>query len=1004
MCDEVRTHIEQDDMSAVSRWAPLLILALLFSVLVMTVHVTIHAQDTGSYIHLAQRISEGRLAGYGFARSPGYPLLILLAGFRYGRLVIFQALLTVVSMAAIHHMAIRELGRRLALLCALLYSLNLTVWSYSFAVLSDSVAVSLTVISLCLMYTYLRRHDPRFLPPAVLVISFGILVRPILLSVLAAFIVACLFDRRCRRHTWLTCLLTLLVLAPWVLTVWKHAGMITLTTLLPVNITNHTGGFLEHADDEFGEMRDAYLAVRDSLGSHEMAIFRAQPRMRAAHPNLSDADYNRMLLRMSLSAMRARPVSYIRSVFRSLVRNHIPANPHEPFLERFWDSDLMFLLSNRIYKSLLIMLMMASYLYWSVGGLGAGRSCRPTDAFPAIVVLFFTIPVALLESPNGRYLMPLYGLFTLFGLKAVKSAAASLRRLRPDRGVIKTLADPDSWPHRLMENSGELHRFLDEFHGTRKALRVFDRNLAWDGTDDFWLTDPVRRLKHPLDSPMFTADTYRKCPRPDPVVLWELSRLSIVPALAGCSAAEHQDASECLSRMLLHWSLQNPFPGGFAWRVPQEAAIRSFSLLPALLWGKGATRTTAEVLLGRCVEQLLGTTLRGTTPKNNHVLVELTSLALMLPLYPRLWKKHGYDTLDRLFTEFKRQFHSDGHHGECSTGYHAVALESLSIFLEAVPRSEQLRDAVQLRMPDMEGLAELAARAKVVVALYSRCFGRSPGFGDSSDSWIFPGYSYYHRVRNDHGYLLGARQRESWEETADSTFLRVFPESGYGYFRNGKYGVCMNGSIPGEASGHSHEDKGSFVLQVRARPVFVDPGTWMYNCPGEKRAYYRSAMNHNVLAVDCLEQSHRDLTSGFTRMGSLRSGINASGERTATLWHDGYSRFEGLGRVSRDMRFEENGILVEERVEGSGVHDLTVTYLMHPEVEWNEVGREVRARSGETLLRMDVPENAEIRCLSARYSRCYGEEEPTTKLVIRFPGSRLPFHCTYRLQVLEDRR
>lgn len=970
---------------------------LVFAALLPAVRIPIHAPDSGSYIHLARRIADDGLEGYAFTRTPGYPLLISLVSFNERLLVLLQASLTLASILSLYALARRELRGMLQVsACVLLHTMNLTVWSYSFSVLTDSVASALILISFTLMVFHLHTPGPRFFLPAIVLSTYSALVRPALVTVPFVFLAVCLFRKGTRRYFWIGAPISGLLLASWAFTVQRHTGVFALTTLMPVNLTNHTGAFLEHADEEFAPMRDAYLAVRDSLSRHEMAIFQAQRRMRALYPDLPASDYNRLLLRMSLSAIYRQPLLYLRSGARSLVWNHIPANPHQPFLEQLGGSAFLSFLSRRAIRATLILLTLAAYLHWF------GRMFRrrfrldPAEALPLLVILAYSVPVALLETPNGRYMMPFYGLFALYGIKSLTRLRNRLLTRRPAPGILASWQGDDAWPEALMEGSGNREDFQADLRKSEGTLRVFSRPVALRKESSFWFTDPVREMVHPGNRPLFPASDYKEDLKPDPVVLWEMSRLTILPPLARCARAGDRDAMDLLTRTLAHWSRENSSSYGLAWRVPQEAAIRSLSLLPAALWCTGVPQSMAKDLLGRCVLQLVETTLQGRTPPNNHLLVELTALALMLPLYPALGKRYHSRVLEELFRHSRRQFHPDGHHVECSTGYHALALEALKVFLGAVPLSWELQKPLVHFEKDMEALEQLALRAREVTGLYMCAYGRSPNFGDSSDSRIFPGFAYYRNSLQDHGHLLAPFRPEPPEG------LRVFPDSGYGYFRSSLYGACMNSSVPGDQSGHSHEDKGSFVLQVRERPVFVDPGTWMYNCPGDKRRYYRSALNHNVLTVDGMEQSARDLASGFTRMEGVRTGIEASGDREITLWHDGYARLDGVGRVFRSLRFLDDGVQVTERVEGSGRHDIAIGYVLHPDVVLDAEALEISSPKEQFRVRIVLTEKAAVEVAAGFYSGCYGQEEHTLRLILRYPGVRLPFMNTYRLKIIAE--
>ncbi|HEY3375017.1 MAG TPA: alginate lyase family protein [Candidatus Aquicultor sp.] len=67
--------------------------------------------------------------------------------------------------------------------------------------------------------------------------------------------------------------------------------------------------------------------------------------------------------------------------------------------------------------------------------------------------------------------------------------------------------------------------------------------------------------------------------------------------------------------------------------------------------------------------------------------------------------------------------------------------------------------------------------------------------------------------------------------------------------------------------GHAHNDQLSIVLSVDGRPIFVDPGTYLYTPMPEKRNLFRSTAMHNTLSIEGKEQNRwNDGTAGLFSM------------------------------------------------------------------------------------------------------------------------------------------
>jgi hypothetical protein len=90
-------------------------------------------------------------------------------------------------------------------------------------------------------------------------------------------------------------------------------------------------------------------------------------------------------------------------------------------------------------------------------------------------------------------------------------------------------------------------------------------------------------------------------------------------------------------------------------------------------------------------------------------------------------------------------------------------------------------------------------------------------------------------------------------------FRKVFPFVDFGLFviKSAEFELFLRcGSIGQQGKGgHSHNDQLSFVLCVKGKEFFVDPGMYCYTCSEKERNKYRSVHMHNTLAIEDEEQN-----------------------------------------------------------------------------------------------------------------------------------------------------
>jgi len=497
----------------------------------------------------------------------------------------------------------------------------------------------------------------------------------------------------------------------------------------------------------------------------------------------------------------------------------------------------------------------------------------------------------------------------------------------------------------------------------------------------------------------------------DCIVPWELSRMQILQQLAGVFLNSGCDEAPLLfNRIIGSWETSNPYGIGVNWRAPMEVGVRAVSILLAssALWSQltWETRKGIEALLWRHIQRINETVLeKGLSKRHNHHMVACASLLACSSVFSgerargmRLKAAH------ELSSGVLEQFRRDGGHFESSTSYHGLVLESvlLAVLVERGTGRSEL-----LSLLDGEHLTRLARAVEVARACIS-VLGHSPGFGDSDDGRLLVRGDLFSRDPLDPSPVLSlwsfAFPDESEPGGAIPTGGNIlFPDSGWAFFAGKEWGAALCAApVDGVVGGHSHLDKLSVVLSVDNKPLLVDSGTFCYTHSLADRKRFKGTRGHNTLMVDGLEQAEVD----WNRTFSIPQGINPRmqveegvGCFRISMSHDGYSRLEDIGELTRSVEPNSNGFTVTDSVNGSGQHNLEIIYNLAPGVVPEHDGDCIRiSRGGFTAAVIIPPKGFSTNVEETSWSGAYRESTPSLRLVLT-ARKELPTTVVHRISV-----
>lgn len=223
-------------------------------------------------------------------------------------------------------------------------------------------------------------------------------------------------------------------------------------------------------------------------------------------------------------------------------------------------------------------------------------------------------------------------------------------------------------------------------------VRDWSKTALLFGYREMDISDPPAWFQNPLTKAIYPRSTtiWHQLPDFDPdfgdiKLVWELSRMDWVVALAQSVRNGDAAALERLNCWIEDWCDKNPPYVGPNWKCAQEASIRVIHIIAAVL----ITGCEEDPLPGLCdlvethLQRIFPTLSYAQAQQNNHATSEAAALfigGLFLEKCKRegagKYKKSGRAYLEKLTA---RLFSKDGTFSQYSANYHRFALTTLSI-------------------------------------------------------------------------------------------------------------------------------------------------------------------------------------------------------------------------------------------------------------------------------------------------------------------------------------
>lgn len=197
--------------------------------------------------------------------------------------------------------------------------------------------------------------------------------------------------------------------------------------------------------------------------------------------------------------------------------------------------------------------------------------------------------------------------------------------------------------------------------------------------------------------------------------------------------------------------------------------------------------------------------------------------------------------------------------------------------------------------------------------------------------------------------------------------------------------------------GHGHQDCGAAEFHYAGEPIFVDPGRGSYELAGEADPYVAGGV-HGTLCIDGADPyppNRPYYSAAFRRSQAGAATLDPDGA-AVVLEHGGFARL-GANRVTRRWQFDQDMLIIDDRVDGHGRHAIGRRLATGHDVAVTATGADITTASGRRF--RITAEGTPPSCTPVALWSAYGEGQPGTMLTFT-TTARLPWHGRLTVEVL----
>ena len=477
---------------------------------------------------------------------------------------------------------------------------------------------------------------------------------------------------------------------------------------------------------------------------------------------------------------------------------------------------------------------------------------------------------------------------------------------------------------------------------------------------------------------------------------WELNRHHQFAVLAkSYFATEDARYLDELSGLFDNWNDKNPFLWGPEWSSPMEESIRIINWLVAAAFLDAVEDASdiARRLRDRLTDGawVMAAHVRRHYSRfssaNNHTIVEAAGIGIAAAIFGvDEWLSEAVSLLE---VEVVRQTWPDGVNKEQALHYQFFVMEAICLLLRVLRASGH--EASSVLISQIRHMADYARACSVGGGRYiefgdddeGRILNLSPskaGYQDyvlllaslecdegirwvqdvASDEtvrWLYP----EHRLQTVAAMLL--------KPHAD---VETFPDGGITVLRadGGRITLAFDhGPLGfGSLAAHGHADALSVQLYVDGEPVFVDPGTYIYNGNPKMRDLFRSTAMHNTICINGRNQS--EMLGPFIwgkRSECSMEHVSDCGLTAYCVWADDATVH------TRNVAVSSNDIEIKDTVDcPNEMSDVFATFVFAPGSKLAVVDDELMASVSRLKLAFAFEGAKEVCSDEVPYSSCYG--------------------------------
>lgn len=495
---------------------------------------------------------------------------------------------------------------------------------------------------------------------------------------------------------------------------------------------------------------------------------------------------------------------------------------------------------------------------------------------------------------------------------------------------------------------------------------------------EVWRLDPVTGRFWPgADRYCFDISYRHERNFGDIKYVWEFNRLQFLQPLAADAALTgNTSAVKAIESAVHSWYASNPPFRGVAWNSGIELSLRAISLLIVTTLCGNLLSTDTVNKIRAILHAHLATMVRYPSrfsSANNHLIAEIAGEFLISLSMKELPQAAQLDLKCRklLALEAEKQIFPDGVGAEQSPTYGAFTAEFI-ILCSIVARADgkPLAGQIEARLKDFASY----------IAWLSDIDGKVPGICDDDEGQVItlsryePAYAAS-VCAGVAGYLgippIGPRPREF--SLRDVLFrapltgsppplgLRTFPDGGYTIVREKKLEqdlhIIFDHAPLGYLSiaAHGHADALSVIFSVDGKPVFVDPGTYLYHSGGVWRDWFRGTRAHNTLNIEGVDQSTMSGPFNWSHKASAKlETIVDSVDWSVTASHNGYEKRYGVLH-QRTIESSKTGFVITDNLlhtpHSVAVNqEAEIVYQLAPDCDAYADGMNVTVSRGNTFV------------------------------------------------------